>query len=82
VVYSLLIACLAGLVLALFAILWYIHSSEAIMGANSQYKDSVFSLLFGHPGILRELYSAIEGAPLDPAVSIEINTLSNVLFHG
>jgi predicted transposase/invertase (TIGR01784 family) len=50
------------------------------MGVNSQYNASVFSLLFGHPNILRELYSAIEGVPLDPAIPIQINTLSNVLF--
>jgi hypothetical protein len=50
------------------------------MGANRQYKDSVFSLLFGNPDALRELYGAIAGVTLDPSVEIEINTLSDVLF--
>ncbi|MDR0302145.1 MAG: Rpn family recombination-promoting nuclease/putative transposase [Treponema sp.] len=47
---------------------------------NRKYKDSVFSLLFSNPEILRELYSAIEGVPISPNVPIDINTLSNVLF--
>ncbi|MDR3302708.1 MAG: Rpn family recombination-promoting nuclease/putative transposase [Spirochaetaceae bacterium] len=50
------------------------------MGANRQYKNSVFSLLFGNPDALRELYGAIVGVTLDPLVEIEINTLSAVLF--
>jgi hypothetical protein len=50
------------------------------MGINNQYKDSVFSLLFSDEDILRDLYSVLEGIPLDPSVKIEINTLSNVLF--
>jgi hypothetical protein len=50
------------------------------MGVNRQYKDSVFSLLFGNPDTLRELYGAIAGVTLDPLVEIEINTLSDVLF--
>jgi len=31
------------------------------MKANAKYKDSVFTLLFGKPEILRELYGALEG---------------------
>jgi hypothetical protein len=31
---------------------------------NREHKDSVFSLLFSDPDILRELYSAIEGIDL------------------
>ncbi|MDR1899788.1 MAG: Rpn family recombination-promoting nuclease/putative transposase [Treponema sp.] len=50
------------------------------MGANIKYKDSVFSVLFSEPDALRELYSAIEGVPLDPAIPIRINTLSGVLY--
>ncbi|MDR0452161.1 MAG: Rpn family recombination-promoting nuclease/putative transposase [Treponema sp.] len=50
------------------------------MGANRQYKDSVFSLLFSDPDTLRELYSALSGVSLDPAVPITINTLENVLY--
>jgi predicted transposase/invertase (TIGR01784 family) len=50
------------------------------MALNKQYKDSVFSLLFGEPDILRELYGAICGVPLDPSIPITINTLEGVLF--
>jgi hypothetical protein len=50
------------------------------MGVNTNYKDSVFSFLFSDPDALRELYSAIEGVPLDPAIPITINTLSGVLY--
>jgi predicted transposase/invertase (TIGR01784 family) len=50
------------------------------MGVNAKYKDSVFSFLFSEPETLRELYSALEGIPLDPDAAIEINTLSSVLF--
>jgi predicted transposase/invertase (TIGR01784 family) len=50
------------------------------MGTNSQYKDSVFSFLFSDAGILRELYEALEGITLDPALPITINTLEGVLF--
>ncbi|MDR1956639.1 MAG: Rpn family recombination-promoting nuclease/putative transposase, partial [Treponema sp.] len=52
------------------------------MGANSRYKDSVFSLLFARPDVLRELYSAIAGIPLDPDIPIEINTLQDAVFKG
>jgi integrase len=51
-----------------------------MMGVNRQHKNSVFSLLFGNPDALRELYGAIAGVTLDPSVKIEINTLSDVLF--
>jgi hypothetical protein len=50
------------------------------MGINSKYKDSLFSWLFSDPATLRELYSAIEGMPLDATVPITINTLEGVLF--
>jgi len=52
------------------------------MSANEKHKDSVFSLLFSDPDILRELYSAIEGVELPPDTAIDINTLSNALFMG
>ena len=48
---------------------------------NREHKDSVFSLLFSNPDILRELYSAIEGVDLPPDTPIDINTLSNVLVR-
>jgi hypothetical protein len=44
------------------------------MGLNKHYKDSVFTLLFGEPDILRELYGALCGVPLDPSIPITINT--------
>ena len=50
------------------------------MGANDQYKASVFSLLFSEPETLRELYSALEGVPVDPVVPVTINTLQDVLY--
>jgi hypothetical protein len=50
------------------------------MGVNTKYKDSVFSFLFSDPDALRELYSAIEGVALDPAIPVTINTLSGVLY--
>jgi predicted transposase/invertase (TIGR01784 family) len=51
------------------------------VNVNKEYKDSVFSLLFSDPDVLRELYSAIEGVELPPDISIDINTLSNVLIR-
>ena len=50
------------------------------MDANVKYKNSVFSLLFSEPDILRELYSAIKGISLSPDVPVSINTLQGVLF--
>jgi hypothetical protein len=50
------------------------------MGANREYKDSVFSLLFNDPETLMELYCALEGVTLPPDVPITINTLEGVLF--
>ena len=50
------------------------------MNVNAKYKNSVFSLLFNNPEALRELYSAIEGVVLPSDTSIDINTLSGVLY--
>ncbi|MDR0655577.1 MAG: Rpn family recombination-promoting nuclease/putative transposase [Treponema sp.] len=50
------------------------------MTANSRYKDSVFSFLFSDPQTLRELYGALEGVSVDPAVPVAINTLSGALY--
>jgi len=47
---------------------------------NRNYKNSVFSLLFSNPDVLRELYSAIEGVDIPLDIPVDINTLSNVLF--
>ena len=50
------------------------------MNINAGYKNSVFSLLFSNPEAIRELYGAIEGVVLPPDTSIDINTLSDVLY--
>jgi hypothetical protein len=50
------------------------------MSANAKYKDSVFTLLFNDPDLLRELYCALEGVTLPPDVPVIINTLEHVLF--
>jgi len=50
------------------------------MNVNAKYKNSVFSLLFNSPDAVRELYSAIEGVVLPPDTSVDINTLSGVLY--
>jgi len=50
------------------------------MGANTKFKDSVFSFLFSDPDILRELYCALEGVTMPKDVPITINTLQDVLF--
>jgi hypothetical protein len=52
------------------------------MGANIKYKDSVFSLLFSDPGLLRELYGALEGVSLPADIPVIINTLQGALFMG
>ena len=50
------------------------------MNANTKYKDSVFSLLFSDPDLLKELYSALEGVALPPDITVTINTLEDALF--
>ena len=50
------------------------------MGANTKYKDSVFSFLFSDTNLLRELYCALEDVTLPADVPITINTLQDVLF--
>ena len=50
------------------------------MGTNTKYKDSVFSLLFSDPDLLRELYCALENVNLPPDVPVIINTLKDVLY--
>jgi hypothetical protein len=50
------------------------------MGANREYKSSVFSLLFGEENTLRDLYGALEGVALPPDLPITINTLEDALF--
>src|SRR5215470_16305961 len=48
--------------------------------ANREYKDSVFTLLFGEKDKLIELYNAIFDTHYGPETEIEITTLRNVLY--
>ena len=52
------------------------------MKTNTKYKNSVFTLLFSEPELLRELYCALDGVCLPPDAAVTINTLENVLFMG
>jgi predicted transposase/invertase (TIGR01784 family) len=52
------------------------------MNVNNKYKNSVFTMLFSDPDLLRELYCALEGVSLPPDVPVTINTLENALFMG
>jgi hypothetical protein len=52
------------------------------MGANTKFKDSVFSSLFSKPELLRELYSALKGIDLPPDLPVTINTLQDAVFKG
>jgi len=50
------------------------------MDINTQYKNSVFSLLFSDPDVLRELYCALENITLPPDTPVIVNTLRNVFY--
>ena len=50
------------------------------MKTNNKFKDSVFTMLFSDPDLLRELYCALGGVALPADVPVSINTLENVLF--
>jgi len=50
------------------------------MNVNRNHRNSVFSMLFGTPDVLRELYSAIEGIDVPNDAVVSINTLSDVFF--
>jgi hypothetical protein len=50
------------------------------MKTNTKFKNSVFTLLFSDPVLLRELYCALEGVSLPPDAPVSINTLDDVLF--
>ena len=50
------------------------------MYVNNKFKNSVFTMLFNNPDLLRELYCALGGISLPPDVPVSINTLENVLF--
>ncbi|MCL2338180.1 MAG: Rpn family recombination-promoting nuclease/putative transposase, partial [Firmicutes bacterium] len=48
--------------------------------ANREYKDSVFTKLFGEPDKMIELYNALSGSNLSRDTPIEIATLTRALF--
>ena len=50
------------------------------MGANREYKNTVFTKLFGETDTLLELYNALSGGNYGTDTVIEINTLEDVLF--
>ena len=50
------------------------------MSANREYKNSVFTLLFGTPEKMLELYNAVSGNNLPIDTPIEIATLTDALF--
>jgi len=50
------------------------------MSANRQYKDSVFTLLFGTADKILELYNAVSGSNLPSDTRVEIATLTDALF--
>ncbi|MDR1868726.1 MAG: hypothetical protein LBQ82_01940, partial [Treponema sp.] len=50
------------------------------MKINNKFKDSMFTMLFSSPDLLRELYCALEGVNLPQDAPVSINTLENVLF--
>ena len=52
------------------------------MGANRQYKDSLFTLLFDQPDKMLELYNAITGKNLPASTPVQIATLPDALFMG
>jgi predicted transposase/invertase (TIGR01784 family) len=50
------------------------------MKTNNKFKNSVFTLLFSDPALLRELYCALGGVTLPQDAPVSINTLEDVLF--
>ena len=50
------------------------------MMINNKFKNSVFTMLFDNPDLLREVYCALEGVTLPADIPVSINTLENVLF--
>jgi len=50
------------------------------MKIKRNFKDSVFTKLFGDPEILRELYYALGGVFFPSDIPVSINTLENVLY--
>jgi hypothetical protein len=53
---------------------------EVGMNTNKNYKDSVFTALFGEPDTLRELYCALEGVTLPPDTPVVVNSIEEALY--
>ncbi|MDR3013179.1 MAG: Rpn family recombination-promoting nuclease/putative transposase, partial [Chitinispirillales bacterium] len=53
---------------------------ENAQTANREYKNSVFTLLFGD--IAAQLYCAVVGKTYDPAMQVKVTTLTDVLYRG
>ncbi|MDR3012456.1 MAG: hypothetical protein LBU70_04520, partial [Chitinispirillales bacterium] len=53
---------------------------ETAQTANREYKNSVFTLLFGD--IAAQLYCAVVGKTYDPAMQVKVTTLTDVLYRG
>ena len=52
------------------------------MEINREYKNSVFTTLFGNEEKTKELYGAIKGTTYPDDAIIQINTLQKALFMG
>jgi hypothetical protein len=52
------------------------------VNVNREYKNSVFTFLFNNEDKARELYAALKGIACDPAVSVIITTLQDILYMG
>ena len=50
------------------------------MGANREFKNTVFTKLFSEPAALLELYNALSGSSYSTDTAVEINTLEDILF--
>jgi len=50
------------------------------MGANRNFKDTVFTRLFSEDAALLELYNALSGGNYGANTAIKISTLEDVLF--
>ncbi|GHV68752.1 hypothetical protein AGMMS49928_09070 [Spirochaetia bacterium] len=55
-------------------------ATQKVSKINKAQKDSVFTLLFGDPEKLRDLYNAITNSNYGPDTQIEINTLNDALY--
>lgn len=50
------------------------------MGANKEYKDSMFRIIFNDPEKALELYNTLTGKNLKPETPVEIKNVETVLL--